>query len=72
MDGGKIVADGTHAELMETVPLYADVLAQSEEELELKAKEARAAEARRGEPTGPGGLGGRVPGVNGIDQGGLV
>ncbi len=49
MDGGKIVADGTHAELMETVPLYADVLAQSEHELELRAEDARAAKARRDE-----------------------
>jgi ATP-binding cassette, subfamily B, bacterial len=47
MDAGRIVADGTHAELMETVPLYADVLAQGEAELELKAEEARTAEARR-------------------------
>jgi ABC-type multidrug transport system ATPase subunit len=31
MDEGRIVADGTHAELMETVPLYADVLAQGED-----------------------------------------
>lgn len=32
MDGGRIVADGTHAELMATVPLYAEVLAQGQEE----------------------------------------
>jgi ATP-binding cassette, subfamily B, bacterial len=51
MDAGRIVADGTHAELMETVPLYADVLAQGEQELELRAAEARAAEAQR--DTGP-------------------
>jgi len=31
LDGGKIVADGTHAELMETVPLYVEVLAQAED-----------------------------------------
>jgi ATP-binding cassette subfamily B protein len=31
MDDGRIVADGTHAELMETVPLYADVLAQGQQ-----------------------------------------
>ncbi len=30
MDQGRIVADGTHAELMATVPLYAEVLAQGE------------------------------------------
>ena len=31
MDEGRIVADGTHSELMATVPLYAEVLAQAEE-----------------------------------------
>jgi ATP-binding cassette subfamily B protein len=30
LDGGKIVADGTHNELMESSPLYAEVLAQVE------------------------------------------
>jgi ATP-binding cassette subfamily B protein len=78
MDAGRIVADGTHAELMETVPLYADVLAQGEHELELRAEEERAAEARRdqaapsaaprdlayGPPLGPG--------VGDIGSGGLV
>ena len=29
MEGGHVVADGTHAELLETVPLYAEVLAQA-------------------------------------------
>jgi ATP-binding cassette subfamily B protein len=37
MDGGRIIADGTHAELMETVPLYSDVLAQGEREDEVRA-----------------------------------
>jgi ATP-binding cassette subfamily B protein len=32
LDGGRIVADGTHAELLETTPLYVEVLAQVEEE----------------------------------------
>ncbi len=32
MENGRIVADGTHAELMATVPLYAEVLAQGERE----------------------------------------
>jgi ATP-binding cassette, subfamily B, bacterial len=74
MDGGRIVADGTHQELMETVPLYADVLAQGEEELELKAEEAQAAEAR----TETGGLDdlayrrGPGPRAGGMDAGGLV
>ena len=59
MDAGKIVADGTHAELMETVPLYADVLAQGEEELSIRAEEARAAAAERA-------------GLDGADAGGPV
>jgi ATP-binding cassette subfamily B protein len=32
IDEGRIVADGTHQELMETTPLYVEVLAQAEEE----------------------------------------
>ena len=32
LDGGRIVADGTHAELMESSPLYVEVLAQAEAE----------------------------------------
>jgi ATP-binding cassette subfamily B protein len=74
MDGGKIVADGTHAELMETVPLYADVLAQSEAELELRAEDAKAAKARRDERSELGqGPYGRPPTLGtGIDAGGLV
>jgi ATP-binding cassette subfamily B protein len=31
LDGGRIVADGTHAELLASTPLYAEVLAQAEE-----------------------------------------
>jgi ATP-binding cassette subfamily B protein len=43
LDGGRIVADGTHAELLETTPLYVEVLAQAEE----AERRARAAEAAR-------------------------
>ncbi|HWD75488.1 MAG TPA: ABC transporter ATP-binding protein [Solirubrobacteraceae bacterium] len=43
LDGGRIVADGTHTELLETTPLYVEVLAQAEE----AEREARAAEAAR-------------------------
>jgi ATP-binding cassette, subfamily B, bacterial len=73
MDGGKIVADGTHQELMESVPLYADVLAQGEEELEQRAEDARAAEAE----LKPGGLDDLAyrrqgPGGDGLEAGGLV
>jgi ATP-binding cassette subfamily B protein len=32
LEGGRIVADGTHAQLMRTVPAYAEVLARAEEE----------------------------------------
>ena len=40
-DQHKIVADGTHAELLETTPLYAEVLAQAGEfEREADAEEA--------------------------------
>jgi hypothetical protein len=28
LDEGHVVADGTHAELLETTPLYAEILAQ--------------------------------------------
>jgi ATP-binding cassette subfamily B protein len=31
LDAGRIIADGTHAELLETTPLYVEVLAQAEE-----------------------------------------
>ncbi len=57
MDAGKIVADGTHTQLMASVPLYADVLAQGEEELEIRAEAARAAQAERAKQNGadPGG-----------------
>ncbi len=43
LDGGQIVADGTHAELLASTPLYAEVLAQaaSEEEDETVAAEGR-------------------------------
>jgi len=71
MDGGKIVADGTHAELMETVPLYADVLAQGEEE---PATE-EAAEDGTAQPNGVGNLpfgGPQGPGLGGFDIGGVI
>jgi ATP-binding cassette subfamily B protein len=40
LDGGKIVADGTHAELLARAPLYAEVLAQAASEDEEAAKAA--------------------------------
>jgi ATP-binding cassette subfamily B protein len=44
LDGGRIVADGTHAELLASTPLYADVLAQAEA---AERREARRETARR-------------------------
>jgi ATP-binding cassette, subfamily B, bacterial len=49
MDQGRIVAEGTHAELLATSPLYVDVLAQAEEE-DRRAREA----AADGAPPGRG------------------
>jgi ATP-binding cassette subfamily B protein len=43
LDQHKIVADGTHAELLETTPLYAEVLAQAGD-FELEADDEEAAE----------------------------
>ncbi|MFF8773522.1 ABC transporter ATP-binding protein [Kitasatospora sp. NPDC015120] len=34
LDGGRIVADGTHRELLASTPLYAEVLAQADESIE--------------------------------------
>jgi len=39
LDQGRIVADGTHAELLETTPLYVEVLAQAEAEEEARHAE---------------------------------
>jgi ATP-binding cassette subfamily B protein len=52
VEGGRIVADGTHADLMATEPRYAEVLAHIEETDAIRrarADEARAAAARRAE-----------------------
>ena len=47
LDGGRIVADGTHAELLETTPLYVEVLAQAEEAEREAREEATRDELRR-------------------------
>ena len=47
IDGGKVVADGTHEELMEGVPLYSEVLAQA---AELESAELESAEFGEEEP----------------------
>jgi ABC-type transport system involved in cytochrome bd biosynthesis fused ATPase/permease subunit len=40
LDGGRIVADGTHAELLASTPLYSEVLAQAASEEDLAAAAA--------------------------------
>jgi ATP-binding cassette, subfamily B, bacterial len=40
LDGGRIVADGTHAELLSSTPLYAEVLAQAASEEQAAGEEA--------------------------------
>jgi ATP-binding cassette subfamily B protein len=52
LDSHKIVADGTHAELLATTPLYAEVLAQAGE---FEAEAERAAVAEDGEGVADGG-----------------
>jgi ATP-binding cassette subfamily B protein len=44
LDGGRIVADGTHAELLASTPLYAEVLAQAASEEDLAAEAAAGTE----------------------------
>ncbi len=57
VEGGRVVAGGTHAELLATTPLYAEVLAQA---AELEATEAETAEAPgAGEPEAADRRGGR-------------
>jgi ATP-binding cassette subfamily B protein len=45
LDGGRIVADGTHTELLESTPLYVEVLAQAEEADRRARREAAEREA---------------------------
>jgi ABC-type transport system involved in cytochrome bd biosynthesis fused ATPase/permease subunit len=45
LDGGRIVADGTHTELLESRPLYVEVLAQAEEADRRARREAAEREA---------------------------
>jgi ATP-binding cassette subfamily B protein len=65
LDDGQIVADGRHAELLQSSPLYAEVLAHAEEEVEADLEAHRSdalagAMARRvpdvTPPLAPGGL----------------
>ena len=67
LDQQKVVADGTHAELLESTPLYAEVLAQAAEfEAEAAREEAPAPESETpgGNGHGPDGNG-HGPGGNG-------
>jgi ATP-binding cassette, subfamily B, bacterial len=64
MDEGRIVADGTHAELMDSVPLYRDVLAQGEQR-DLAGSDASG-------PVGHGLPRPQLPDFNGTDVGGMV
>jgi ATP-binding cassette subfamily B protein len=67
LDQQKVVADGTHAELLESTPLYAEVLAPAAEfEAEAAREEAPAPESETpgGNGHGPGGNG-HGPGGNG-------
>jgi ATP-binding cassette subfamily B protein len=57
MEGGRIVADGTHAELMASEPLYAEVLAQGDDDEPPAASPAL--------PDGAHGDGGQRPGRQG-------
>jgi ABC-type transport system involved in cytochrome bd biosynthesis fused ATPase/permease subunit len=40
IEGGRVVADGTHSELLASVPLYGEVLAQSQEQDARRQREA--------------------------------
>ena len=60
LDGGTVVADGTHSELMASTPLYAEVLAQAEEEVRRRlAAQASGLVDALGGPVGPAGTGSR-------------
>jgi ATP-binding cassette subfamily B protein len=50
LDGGRVVADGTHTELLESSPLYVEVLAQVEAD---EQERRRSSEARGFDPADP-------------------
>ena len=57
LDSGRIVADGTHAELMESSPLYVEVLAQAEADDRERRGRSSAAGGQAGPPAaGPAGI----------------
>jgi ATP-binding cassette, subfamily B, bacterial len=59
LEGGRVVADGTHAELLATVPLYAEVLAQAEESDGARADDGAPGHALRMAATTSAPFGGR-------------
>ena len=79
MEGGRIVADGRHDELLRDVPLYREILAHAEEDWEREhtqertadeeeARRARIAQLARSDMNGPmAGPGMATPGMNGGD-----
>ena len=55
LEDGRIMADGTHAELMQTEPRYAEILARVEEEEAIR-REAEEKKAREDDQAGANGL----------------
>jgi ATP-binding cassette, subfamily B, bacterial len=47
VEGGRVIAQGTHAELLEREPRYAEILAQTEEDARRRAEEQEAARAEQ-------------------------
>ncbi len=47
VDGGRVIAEGTHTELLEREPHYVEILAQSEEEQRRQVDEAHAVRVRQ-------------------------
>ncbi|HUZ77076.1 MAG TPA: ABC transporter ATP-binding protein [Chloroflexota bacterium] len=74
VEGGRVVAQGTHAELLATEPRYVEVLAQVEAEAEAKQEAAEGAPAEERAFAMSGGRGGRrgsAGGFGGFAAGGL-
>jgi ABC-type multidrug transport system ATPase subunit len=70
-EGGKVLAEGTHDDLMRRVPSYAEILSRAEEERQAALRAERAPEEAPRQPMA-GGLGGvespgRPFGLPGLD-----
>ncbi len=75
LDGGRVVGDGTHEELLASTPLYAEVLAQAEQrEAEDLRRELAARDGTDGTPgsDGNGTDGTNRPGTNGAGTNGAA